>query len=857
MSDIATQLRDALTAQAVRVIDLFREWDEDGDGTVSKKEFRKALPALGLKVPREEADALFDEWDKDGDGSMTMEEMNKQLRRGNEIQLDAKLAPGASGRIELSSSNKHTINKGGPLGRQTTMRKVNLSASSDKPIQEQLRDALVKQGVKVITLFREWDEDGDGTVSKKEFRKAMPLLGLDVPRADIDALFDSWDPDGSGKLAMKEVEKQLRRGSEIQLDAKMQAGAAGKIETKSANKHGSRKGMLKEGSRGTSMRNVNLSAASDKPIQEQLRDALAKQGVKVINLFREWDEDQDGTVSKKEFRKAMPMLGLDVPKAEIDKLFDSWDPDGSGTIEMKELERALRRGAEIQLDAKMQAGAAGKIELSAKNKISSAGSHKGLVKQKTVLRQITLDESSDKPISAQLRDALTKQGVKVISLFREWDEDGDGTVSKKEFRKAMPLLGLNAPKKDIDALFDEWDPDGSGSLAMKELEKQLRRGGEIELDAAMQAGARGAIETSAKNKSTAVKDGTHGRGASAKGAKAAGKGPAVVPSKPPSSARSNSNPSPRGGGGTKASPSEPSPSGRASRGKLDSPRAASATTRETPGRRRAESARAASSPREQRPDTAPPPAGGGAPLSGWGTGDTDAGGPQPQPPQPQPQPPAQPSEGLQRPPSRSNLSSASHSSRNVPSRRQLQRLDEAMPGPYTISKAPPPVQRAAQIYLAGSYGTSATMMAKKAGGVSPRPASAAANASSPAPSPRQPQPPTERRARSPPRRGERGGGANEPGRGALLGSKLGSKHELESALSSAQTALVMAKERVMALEASNDSLKVQLGERAVSVTKQKLQEAQQMLEEKLLTADDFAAIKQKYMQENFGVSADK
>ena len=179
---------------------------------------------------------------------MTMEEMNKQLRRGNEILLDAKLAPGASGRIELSSSNKHTINKGGPLGRQTTMRKVNLSASSDKPIQEQLRDALVKQGVKVITLFREWDEDGDGTVSKKEFRKAMPLLGLDVPRADIDALFDSWDPDGSGKLAMKEVEKQLRRGSEIELDAKMQAGAAGEIKVKAENKSALRRGVsLKSG----------------------------------------------------------------------------------------------------------------------------------------------------------------------------------------------------------------------------------------------------------------------------------------------------------------------------------------------------------------------------------------------------------------------------------------------------------------------------------------------------------------------------------------------------------------------------------------------------------------------------------
>ena len=38
--------------------------------------------------------------------------------------------------------------------------------------------------VRVIDLFREWDEDGDGTVSKKEFRKAMPLLGLEVPKTN-------------------------------------------------------------------------------------------------------------------------------------------------------------------------------------------------------------------------------------------------------------------------------------------------------------------------------------------------------------------------------------------------------------------------------------------------------------------------------------------------------------------------------------------------------------------------------------------------------------------------------------------------------------------------------------------------
>ena len=64
--------------------------------------------------------------------------------------------------------------------------------------------------------------------------------------------------------------------------------------------------------------------------------------------------------------------------------------------------------------------------------------------------------------------------MRVIDLFREWDENGDGTVSKKEFRVAMPLLGLEVPIKSIDALFDEWDPDGSGKLDLKELTKVLK-----------------------------------------------------------------------------------------------------------------------------------------------------------------------------------------------------------------------------------------------------------------------------------------------------------------------------------------------------------------------------------------------
>ena len=58
---------------------------------------------------------------------------------------------------------------------------------------------------------------------------------------------------------------------------------------------------------------------------EQLADALKKNATRVLDLFRSWDADGDGEVTRAEFHKAMPALGLDVPKAEIDKLFDSWD----------------------------------------------------------------------------------------------------------------------------------------------------------------------------------------------------------------------------------------------------------------------------------------------------------------------------------------------------------------------------------------------------------------------------------------------------------------------------------------------------------------------------------------------------
>ena len=48
-----------------------------------------------------------------------------------------------------------------------------------------------------------------------------------------------------------------------------------------------------------------------------------------------------GTISRREFAKAMATLGLGASTEEMDDIFATFDPDGSGTIEYAELQSAL------------------------------------------------------------------------------------------------------------------------------------------------------------------------------------------------------------------------------------------------------------------------------------------------------------------------------------------------------------------------------------------------------------------------------------------------------------------------------------------------------------------------------------
>ena len=94
---------------------------------------------------------------------------------------------------------------------------------------------------------------------------------------------------------------------------------------------------------------------------EELRYAITSKTLyRVLDHFRSMDANQDGRISKSEFRASLK----DKPDLHsiADRLFDMLDSDESGSLSHKELNKALRQGASVKLAPELRAGAAGAIE---------------------------------------------------------------------------------------------------------------------------------------------------------------------------------------------------------------------------------------------------------------------------------------------------------------------------------------------------------------------------------------------------------------------------------------------------------------------------------------------------------------
>ena len=326
---IPSQMRRALQSCLSRVLELFRQFDDDASGYIDGPEFVKALAELGFDPDEPSVSALFASFDPDDSGTIEYEELHNLLVRS--VQRKPELEP-----LELKAANRIALRK-----KRVSKVDANLLSGLElcsldaDAIPGALRKALDERLVRVIDLFRQFDDDSSGLLDASEFAKAMRELGLtDAPPEAIAAVFASFDHDESGTIEYRELHAIMKRSLQDRPVVPL-------LGLQTANRITLRtKRVLK--ANANLLGGLDLDEAALHSLPGQIKGAMQASLVRVVDLFRQFDDDRDGRISFDEFGKAMGELGLDVLPKALRLLFDEWDPDTSGYIEYEELYTLLR-----------------------------------------------------------------------------------------------------------------------------------------------------------------------------------------------------------------------------------------------------------------------------------------------------------------------------------------------------------------------------------------------------------------------------------------------------------------------------------------------------------------------------------
>ena len=305
-----------------RIVQSFRAWDTDGSGSLSRSEFAKAMAVIGFHCTSEELLSLFEQLDADGSGTIAYAELLGALR--DATPGTTPLRPAAA---DLHSEYMVSTHELAPI-ESTRVQWVD-----GRSMTGQISDLLMGQMREVVDAFQKWDTDGSNCLSHAEFARAMAALGLKSSQK-VQQLWKEFDRDGNGSISFDELRMALdppKLGAASSTDGGLMSVSRAYTPGKSVSKETILTGMR-----------VGPTAAM-RSASSQMHEAFEEIATdRVADVFKAWDVDNNGCLSRTEFARAMVRMGVKASRAELFKLFSELDPDGSGQINYRELHWAIK-----------------------------------------------------------------------------------------------------------------------------------------------------------------------------------------------------------------------------------------------------------------------------------------------------------------------------------------------------------------------------------------------------------------------------------------------------------------------------------------------------------------------------------
>lgn len=131
----------------------------------------------------------------------------------------------------------------------------------------------------------------------------------------------------------------------------------------------------------------------------------------------------------------------DEQKQELKTTFDSFDIDGNGSISAEEMKIVLGKMGEPN-DDKTVADLIATVDTDGNGNLS-------------------FDEFIK--IATSLMDGCPSL-QKLEQAFKNFDENGDGVINRKELESRMKLLGFKLSKKEIKQMIKDADDNGDGLI---------------------------------------------------------------------------------------------------------------------------------------------------------------------------------------------------------------------------------------------------------------------------------------------------------------------------------------------------------------------------------------------------------
>lgn len=244
--------------------------------------------------------------------------------------------------------------------------------------------------------FAIFDRNGDGRISRPEFRAALEKIGIRLMPAEVDALVRSIDTDYDGNIKYSEFIKKLRIYG---------------IE-----------GMREE-----------------QQVLYSIYEAIVKLNYSLEDVFKIFDRDGDGLITRQELIDSFHNFGLGLTNAQIDKVLKMIDTNKDGQIRFEEFKRVFDRELSLEpVESKI-------LELDWKDELFN-----------------------------RINTAIKTYNVDLTEAFSALDENKDGRITKGEFIATFNRMGVNLSKAQFDELWNTVDKNKDGSISYAELITQLK-----------------------------------------------------------------------------------------------------------------------------------------------------------------------------------------------------------------------------------------------------------------------------------------------------------------------------------------------------------------------------------------------